>query len=103
MLFYRVADLFMLQKHCFCFPEQVCNMNVPNNRNENLYTVSHYITCLSVSPDIVFYNRTYVKFPPIYRAPIYRAFLLSPEKHGRSGDDCNQYMELSTGVSAISW
>ena len=37
----------------------------------------------------MFHNRTCANFPRFTVPPIYRAFLLSPEKHGKSGDYCN--------------
>ena len=52
------------------------------------FTVSRDITWLFVFPDVVFNNRTYVNFPLFTVPRIYRAFFLSPEKHGKSRDYC---------------
>ena len=65
-----------------------CNTVIPRFTGPQ-FTVSSMYRAWLCSPNIRIYNQTCVNSPPIYRVPrIYRVFLLSPEKHGKSGDDC---------------
>ena len=51
-----------------------------------IYRVPRYNVPFRFLPDIVFYNRTCFNFPRFTVPPIYRAVLLSLEKHVKSGD-----------------
>ena len=51
-------------------------------QNPPIYRVPRYNMPFCVTP-ISYFTIEHVSFPPIYRA-----FLLSPEKHGKSGDYC---------------
>ena len=55
-----------------------------------IYHVPRYTVPVHVPPmaNIVFYNKKFVNFPPIYHAPDLTYILLSPKKQGKSGDYC---------------
>ena len=53
-----------------------------------IYGVPRYNVSLCVPPILCFTIEHVLTFPQFTMPPIYRAFLLSPEKHGKSGDYC---------------
>ncbi len=52
------------------------------------------LSCLPIyrtpycSPNTVFYFKYVLMSPDLPCIPMYRAFFHSPDKHGKSGDDC---------------
>ena len=73
--------------HQFVNPRISIYSNPPIYRAP-IYRVPRYNVPLWVPPISCFIIEHVLNFPRFTVPPIYRAFLLSPEKHGKSGDYC---------------
>ena len=71
----------------FLFSQMLLYSNPPIYRAP-IYRVPRYNVPLCVPPISCFTIEHVLTFPRFTVPPIYRAFLLSPEKHGKSGDYC---------------